>query len=187
ALADVGARGRDVKGVPLVLQPGGSISGKLVFDSGGTAVPDLSMIRIGASIVGAASYYQQAGPRVGNALSEVSPVPLKADGTFELSGLGPSSYVLTCVLPNNLTPIWLLRSAIVDGRDLLDTAVTGPFVTASGVAATFVDKRTEITGSRLPASGQPASEYYVIAFSTDRVHWRVGSRRLVSARPATDG
>jgi hypothetical protein len=27
----------------------------------------------------------------------------------------------------------------------------------------------------------------VIAFSTDRSHWQPGSRRILSARPATDG
>lgn len=36
-------------------------------------------------------------------------------------------------------------------------------------------------------SGQPASDYDVIVFSADRSHWRPGSRRSLSTRPATDG
>ena len=57
----------------------------------------------------------------------------------------------------------------------------------TGVTVTLSDKRTELSGTLSSASGQPVSDYYVIAFSADRSNWRFGSRRNMSARPATDG
>ena len=76
---------------------------------------------------------------------------------------------------------------IADGRDLLDTTLDGPAIALSNVVVTLTDKRTEITGALQSASGQPVSDYYVVAFSTERANWRHGSRRSVSARPATNG
>ena len=72
------------------------------------------------------------------------------------------------------------------------TCSTGPIEPTPGtniadVRLTLSDKRTQIAGSLQTASGQPTADYYVIAFSTDRNHWRTGSRRLLSARPASDG
>jgi uncharacterized protein (DUF2141 family) len=188
AVADVEIRGQDVRGVTLALQPGGAVSGNVVFDSGGAPAPvDLSRIRVAASVTGDNTYLILGGTRIGNMLSEVQPVNLKPDGTFQISGLGPSLYVLTCTLPNELAAVWKIRSAIVDGRDLLDTGVSGPFVQLRGVTVTLSDKRTEIAGSLLSGAGQPSADYYVIAFSADRANWRAGSRRNMSARPDTNG
>jgi hypothetical protein len=74
-----------------------------------------------------------------------------------------------------------------EGRDLLDTTLAGMSTNLRDVKVTLSDKKTEIAGSLRSASGIPINEYFVIAFSTDRAHWQSGSRRSVSARPATDG
>jgi hypothetical protein len=83
--------------------------------------------------------------------------------------------------------VWRLRSAVVEGRDLLDSNLEGPAVALRNVVVTLSDKRTEIAGMLQSASGQPISDFYVVAFSADRVNWRQGSRRSLSARPATNG
>jgi len=74
-----------------------------------------------------------------------------------------------------------------EGRDLLDSILEGPAVALRNVVVTLSDKRTEVAGTLQSASGQPISDYYVVAFSADRANWRQGSRRSVSARPATNG
>jgi hypothetical protein len=125
--------------------------------------------------------------RVGNALSSLQPVMLGPDGTFKIIGIGPSQYALTCQLPADVAKFWKLRSAIVDGRDLLDSLVEGPSINLTGVTVTLSDKTTELTGTLQSASGQATADYYLIAFSTDRSQWRAGSRRSLSARPGTDG
>jgi hypothetical protein len=187
-VVEVDVRGVDVNGVTLPMQPGGTFAGKVVFDAEKAPIPaDLTAIRISTALVGGSYISQTGSTRVGTALSAVPPVNLKSDGTFLIVGLGPSQYTVTCQLPANLTSTWKLRSVMAGGRDLLDTLIDGPFVNLSGVTVTLSDKRTELSGTLSSASGQPVSDYYVVAFSADRANWRFGSRRNVSARPATDG
>jgi hypothetical protein len=95
--------------------------------------------------------------------------------------------VLNCLLPPDLLKIWKMRSAIVDGRDLLDAPIEGPDINWRGVTLTLSDKRTELAGTLQVGAGQTAADYYVVAFSTDRNTWRVGARRSVSTKPGTDG
>jgi hypothetical protein len=188
AVADVDVPGQDVKGVGLNLQPGGSIAGKVVFDALKTGLPDdLTTLRVGAYLSGGSYVSQSGGTRVGNALAAVPPVNLKEDGTFLIVGLGPAQYFINTQLPANLTSVWKMRSAVVGGRDLLDTLIEGPAVNLTGITLTLTDKRTELSGTLQSASGQPVADYFVVAFSADRSHWRQGARRSVSARPATNG
>jgi uncharacterized protein (DUF2141 family) len=188
AEADVEIRGQDVKGLSLALRPGGVISGALVFDSGGTPPPsDLSRIRIGVALASGASWYSTPAIRVGNVLSDVPQVGVNANGTFRISALGPAQYTVTCTLPPDMAKVWAVRSVMSEGRDLLDTTLTGLSTNLRDVKVTLSDKRTLLAGSLRSETGTPASEYFVIAFSTDRSHWQPGSRRSLSARPATDG
>jgi hypothetical protein len=52
---------------------------------------------------------------------------------------------------------------------------------------TFTDRHTSLSGVLQNQSGTPASEYFVVAFSTDRATWRPDARRTKSVRPASDG
>ena len=187
-VVDVDVRGADVKGVALPMQTGGTFAGKVVFDAEKAPAPtDLTTIRVSTAVVGGSYMSQTGSTRVGTALSAIPPVNLKDDGTFLIVGLGPSQYTVICQLPANLASTWKLRSVMSGGRDLLDTLIDGPVVNLTGVTVTLSDKRTELSGTLSSASGQPVSDYYVIAFSADRANWRFGSRRNMSARPATDG
>jgi hypothetical protein len=187
-VVDVDIRGADVKGLNLTLDSGGSIAGKVLFDSGGTPVPaDLTRIRVGVSMVGDLYGYNVPGLRIGNMLSDVPLVGVRQDGTFELTGVGPALYTVTCAFPPEMSRVWKVRSAVVDGRDLLDASIAGPSVQLRNVTVTLTDKRTEISGVLTSGTGQPVNEYYVVAFSADRAYWRAGSRRSASTRPATDG
>jgi hypothetical protein len=84
---------------------------------------------------------------------------------------------------------WRLKSAIVNGRDVLDDPIVfdanGGEVT--GVVVTFSDRHSEIAGRLQAPSGDPASEYVVVIFPAERERWRPGARRIRSTRPASDG
>jgi hypothetical protein len=114
-------------------------------------------------------------------------VPVGADGTFRITGIGPAQYSLAVQLPQEMRSTWSAVSAIVDGRDLLDELIEGPAIQHAGVVVTLSDRRTGLTGALTSAAGAPVNEYFVVAFSTDRRHWRAGARRIASTRPATDG
>ena len=189
AMVDVDVQGQDIKGVALPLQLGGTISGRVVFDVADKSLlpDDLTAIRVGVNQVGGSWSAASGNTRSGPAISSIPPVALKDDGAFEIKGIGPSRYTMTCILPADIAPFWRLRSAVVDGRDLLDTQIEGPSVDLRGVTVTLSDKRTQISGVVRSAAGQTATDLYVVAFSTDRAAWRVGARRNLSARPSTDG
>lgn len=188
-VVDLELRGQDLTGLNIALQPGGVLAGRLIFDSGGAPAPaDLTKIAMSVSQPGGSYMSSSGGVTIGNSIGSVSAAAVRADGSFEIKDIGPTTYVLNCQLPQDLAAIWKMRSAIIDGRDLLDTLVDGkPGVTTKDVAVTLSDKRTSLAGVLQTAAGQPAAEYYVIAFPTDRALWRVGSRRMQSTRPATDG
>jgi len=187
ATVDVDVRGQDINGVSLPLQLGGTVSGKIVFDGPAAALPDdLSSIRVSVNLVGGGWNASNGTTRVGPGLSAILPAQLKEDGTFEIKGVGPTRYTIGTTLPPDMATGWRLRSAIFDGRDLLDTMIDGP-ASLQGVTLTVSDKRTQIAGVVKTAAGQLVSDCYVVAFSADRNNWRIGSRRNLSARPTTEG
>ena len=185
---DVEVRGQDIKGLHIPMSLGGFMAGRLVFDSEKARVPeDIAAFRVGVQQVSGGGLSQSAGVRVGGAINNIPPVNVGDDGTFLVTGIGPSTYFVTCQIPAALSGVWKLRSVMFEGRDLLDSNVEGPAVQMDKVVVTLSDKRTEIAGTLQSASGQPLSDYYVVAFSTDRANWRQGSRRNASVRPATNG
>ena len=185
ASADVEMRGQD-GGVSLSLQPGGSIAGRVVFEGTAAPVTDLATVRIGMS--------QAQGPVLeegrmvrGTSVQSVETVSPRPDATFQLNGIAPARYQLYANLPAAQRGIWTLRSAVVDGRDLLDEVIDGANIRLSGVTLTYSDQPTSLSGTFQSASGQPAAQYFVVVFAADRRFWREGSRRSQSVRPSTDG
>lgn len=189
AVAEVPVFAGDVRGVSLVLQPGVSVSGRVVFDAATLQPPgDLTTLRVmmgprGGSYVSSFS----DGTSIGNVLISPGSPRLLDDGTFVVSGVAPGSYELRSTIPSDTEGRWWLRSVMIGGRDLLDEPLDVRDQHVSGVVITYTDRANELTGLFQTASGQPATDYYVVAIPADRALWRAGSRRLVSTRPATDG
>ena len=111
------------------------------------------------------------------------PAVVLEDGTFEMTGLhGPKHLVGTA--PEG----WWLKSVDIGAVD----ASEQPFPFGAGgqshdnVVATFADTGAEINGG-VRAGGQPATEYTVLIFSTDRNRWWAPSGYVRLARPAPDG
>jgi hypothetical protein len=177
AIADVQVAGGD-QTVNVSLHPAVSLSGRLVFEASVLAAPaDLSRTRI-----------QLSPTRQGSTLG-ASSVMAKTDGEFTVSNVPAGRYLLTASLP--LPPHesgWYVKSATIDGRDVLEAPVeirSGPDV--GGAVITFTDRPTEIAGSMTDGTGAPAPEYFIIVFASDRAHWVPNSRRIQQTRPSSDG
>jgi hypothetical protein len=114
-------------------------------------------------------------------------VDVGGDGTFASSIL-PGVYDLMAFVPDTGRD-WVLRSAIVDGRDLLDAPIE--LSTATGSIAddelTFTDQHTGLSGIVTTPAGTPVSACYVVAFPADRSLWTASYRRFRHQRPATNG
>ena len=176
AMADVNVNGAD-QSVALMLQPGMSVSGTVVFD-GAALQPPATMANLRVNMAAAPT---------SNVAIGVSPTALHADGTFTLTGAAPGLYKLTSMPP--ATPAgWMLRSAIVNGVDSLDVPFeVKPNQPIDGAIITFTDHPTELSGTLQTPAGVPTSNYFIIVFATDKKFWTPSSRRIVMARPGTTG
>ena len=73
---------------------------------------------------------------------------------------------------------WALRSATVNGIDVLDTPLEVlPGQDVPHVTVSLTDRPAEISGTLFDELGRPAPEYAVVVFSTDRAHWASAPRR----------
>jgi hypothetical protein len=189
AVADVDVTGADVSGVTLALQPGSTFSGRVVFDAAAERrAPDASAVRLTISQPSGTGYTSMANTIIGNTFRAVPAFQVRADGTFSATAIAPGLYTLRATIPGDSGSGWWLRSAIVNGRDVLDFPLEftlGRDLTEA--VLTFSDRRTELTGLLQKPAGDPAPEHFVIVFPSDRAYWTPQSRRIVSARPATDG
>jgi uncharacterized protein (DUF2141 family) len=190
-VADVELRGEDVTGVNLVLQLGGTISGRIVFN-GSSATPrppDLTKMRTLLSLDGGTGMVSSGGLIMGTGLLSSPISSVKADGTFEIRGIGPGRFTLTTAFGSPAeSQGWKLRSAVAANRDLLDELIElGPGVDIPNVVLAFSDARTEISGTLQTGAGELTTEYYIVALPADRALWRPKARRILSVRPATDG
>jgi uncharacterized protein (DUF2141 family)/sarcosine oxidase gamma subunit len=185
AMVDVDVRGDDISGVTLALQPAMQLSGRITFDAFTLTPPDdLSRTSVSLRDVKAMGTSVINGTAIG--LSPIPPGQVRPDGVFEIGGVLPGAYTMAATLPG--APGWWLRSAMLKGRDLLDAPVEfGVTGNVTGVVLTFTDRHGELSGALRDAANRPASGYVVVVFPADRAYWRLGSRRLRSARPATDG
>jgi hypothetical protein len=172
AMADVRVSDQDVH-LTLSMQPGLTMSGKVTF-AGKTPPPDPSRVRIGLS------------PASGGIMLEPVQGTLKPDGTFTVEGLVPGMYRLTANLGG--APGWSLLSAVSGGREMSVAPVEiNANSAADGIAVTFTDRQTELTGRLQDAAGVAAADYFIIVFSTSERAWYERSRAIAQTRPASDG
>jgi hypothetical protein len=189
AQQDLALSGSDVTGLGLRLQPGLTVSGRVAFE-GATAPPsDLTKIRVSLGPV------QNGGTSV-----VVGDPQMNADGTFTFQGATPGRYRVNASVQQGVVavpvgapsgavpaPTWSMKSVVSNGVDTLDSALEVSTADVSGIVITFTDRPTELSGRLLDAAGRPAPEYSVIAFTSDRTFWTLGSRRLRTARPDNEG
>ena len=176
AMADVSVDGRNQSNLVLTLQPGMSVSGRLVFE-GALTQPDLTRARVTAAPVNMPGPDREIGTSVAGRVDNM--------GRFTLTGVVPGRYRITGSAGGEG---WSLASSVVSGQDTLDFPVdVKPNQNVSNVVLTFSDKQTEITGTIVDAKGQPAPDYTIIVYPADREFWTSSSRRIRTQRPGTDG
>jgi Carboxypeptidase regulatory-like domain len=179
SVIDVIVDGADRTDLSLRLLRGLRVTGRYVFERG--APPPADPATLNLSLVA-------TSPLPG--VSSTFRAALKPDGTFEIPSIAPGGYIVRADAA--ATPAgarWILKSAIVDDRDLADR----PLQAAAGadevsnVVVTFTDRAAEISGRLIDASGRPVTRYSIVVVTQDRSLWLPNARRLRLVRPATDG
>lgn len=183
AAATVVVNGDDVSGLTLVLQPALKLTGRMITDQPSPrALPDAGKARVSLVRDNAGGTAVINGTAMG--LVPVPPARIQTDGTFEIDGALPGTYRL------NVTPPagpWWLRSAIVRGRDVLDYPLAFTDGDLSGATLIFSERHASLSGTLQDASGRPVPDLTVVVVPADSALWRPDSRRVRTARPATDG
>jgi carboxypeptidase family protein len=178
ASATVDVSGADVTGIQLTLRPPLTVAGKLVFQ-GSLSAPSLAGRRLTVRSLAMAS--PMVTPQV---------APTDADGNFSIMSVTPGRYVIGSALFLGATTdsmTWALESVTVDGRDLTDQPIEiSADLVPKTLVVTFSDQSAQLSG-RLQSGSTVASEYTLVLFPSDRRYWFQGSRRILVARPGTDG
>jgi hypothetical protein len=173
AMTDVVVNGQDIPDLVLAPQPGLIIQGRVAFEGSGMA-PRLPAGRLSLPLT---------SMPIGTFTPIVQPAP---DGGFAVHGMQPGPF-RTGPLPGSRTPLgrWWLKSAILNGRDLLDEPLE--FRNSEvDLVVTFSDRASELTGTVTDARSEPLSTV-VIAFSTNRTSWFFNSRRIAAVRADAQG
>lgn len=164
----------DVDDVIVVLAPGATITGTVVFQATQSAtVPDVNQVRIAAPSTDVVNL----GP---NPMARVD-----KEGTFTIDGVSAGlHWIRTQGGPRG----WTLKSVQLSGRDIIDTPLevrSGQRV--SGLSLMFTDRISEVNGTVTDDRGTPMTEYTVLAFPTDQTLWRPQARQIMTARPDQNG
>jgi hypothetical protein len=177
AMESINVTGDDLTDLQLTLQPGRTITGRVTTAPGSTDVAP----RVRVSIAPLSStLWGVSAPAV-----ETNP-----EGRFEIPHVVPGRYRIS-IAPVGAGPDasrWVPQSAIVSGRDLLDETLQVPRdADPAPIVVTMTDRVTEFSGRVLDSASRPLTEFAVVVFSVDAAHWKAGSRRVVQARPGSDG
>lgn len=194
AAEDVSVQGVDINGINLVLRPGMTVSGKVVYDAT-TKTPPADLTKTMISLMTAPTSMDQnavIGLLIGGGSTAAK---VAADGTFTISGVAPGRYRLNT--PFGMIPIptlsglsggWTLKSVMAGGRDIADSPIDmKPGTDVSNVVVTFTDHPAELSGTVVDGAGRVTPNFPIVVFSTDRSYWTVMSRRVQTARPSSDG
>ena len=170
--AELAVNGADITGVAIRMQPGMSLSGQIVV-KGTAPAPDFSQVRINLAPLTGGPALRQATGGQGD-----------GQGRFRVEGALPGRYRLNVAV----SAPYAARSAMLGEQDVIDAPFEiAPNGNIEGVTVTLTDVVTSLGGRLMGADGQPASHLYVLAFSQNREHWAVNSRRIASARAGEDG
>jgi hypothetical protein len=188
AQQEIEVTGVDLGGIALTLGPPLSVSGKVVFE-GGVPPPD-SQIQVRLDAAGRMP--------VGSYSRSLKPAD---NGEFTIPGVTPGRYRLNAsvfnqtpgppVAPNpNAPPPWAVKSAIMDGRDALESPVEIQMGRApQGAVVTLTNRLPQLSASIVDQAGKPVPNMIFVLFSSNREHWiGTNSRRIRTiSRPNDDG
>ncbi len=165
--------------VPVVLNTGVRISGQVTFDGSAERPPNDQLPAIRITL-------DPADGRT-SALQLTLRGRIEPTGLFRTMSVPPGNYFIRV---DGLPQGWFFRGATLGGRDVSDAPLTVEGEDIGGVALTFTDRVTELSGSVTNADNDQDANALVIAFPTDRSGWiNYGSRprRLQSARVNPNG
>jgi len=148
---------RDLAGLSLSLASGPRVSGRVEFS--GTATPPTpeQLQRITVTL----------RPLDRPSISGITAARLDAEGRFQTMGHPPGRYVVTA---SSAGGGWLMGSATSGAKDVSLEPLVLESTDVSGVVVTYSDRRTELSGAVIPASGGD-TDALIVVFPSDLTAW----------------
>ena len=176
AAADLMVNGQDLD-VPLTLQPGVAVNGRVVFEGSQPTAAEVQTLSFALVPPGAGGQVPASGGG-----------RVDAEGRFTFAGVVPDTYrfVTTWSAPAAREK-WSIKASTANGREAFEAPLRIDPNETVDWTITYTDKPTSLTGVFQDRGGRAATEYYILVFSSDRKHWTPGSRRVRMTRPSTDG
>jgi len=168
--------------VALTLQPGVTLSGRIILDGTASTVPN-DVSQVGVRLTPRDSLASVSHGVPGNVADRTNP-----DGSFTIRGVPPGHYTVSAFVNRELMGGWDFESATMGGADVADVPLT---VSArddiNGIEIRVSDSHGELEGTLTDRSGRPTADGVVIVFPPDERVWRTGARRIRATRPDTSG
>ena len=169
---------RDLVDVVVTLRPNPRVSGRVEFD--GTAEKP-AFRTLGASL----------GLDPADGHLERQSFPIDPDGTIPARSVLPGKYFVRVDTRSGVNlGAWTLKSAMLNGRDVSDVALTIDATDVAGLVVTFTDHPPALAGTVRTAQNAADASAAVLVFPADKALWiDHGSlpRRLRSVRPDRTG
>jgi hypothetical protein len=169
---------RDTAGVVVTMSAGLHLVGRVEFDGAAERPAGQNLRRIRLSL-------QQADGRTiwGPNSSAVQVAP---DGTLYSSGVPAGTYFLRA---DSAPAGWTPKSAVINGRDVLDAGVTLSDRDLSGLVLTFTDRPSRFSGVARDSQSKPALDATVLIFPSDGAWTSAGAvaRRFGECRVSRSG
>jgi hypothetical protein len=166
----------DLSGLSVPLRTGPRLSGRVEFDGTPSAQAAPRTPQIMVSLIPADGRSMAGG---------IMPAVANADGQFTTMSVPPGRYLI-----NASAPGWMLKAAIVNGRDVSETPLDLDANDVSGVTVTFFNRPAQLTGTVHDSRGNPDEASTVLLFPADYRSWiqdGMSNRRLRTARSTANG
>ena len=188
AAAEARLSGQNIE-IPLTLEPGVAVSGRVVFEGTPPTSAELQTLSFGLVPPGSTTPLRtSAGGRAGQPPPTTGGGRVDAEGRFTIADVPPDAYqFVTQWTSAGASSKWMIKSSVANGRDAFDAPLRVNPNEPINWTVTYTDAPTHLTGVFQDRAGRLATDYFILVFPTDRAYWTPGSRRVQMIRPATDG
>ena len=165
--------GGDVSDLIITMTRGGTLRGRLVFDTG---APPPGVTSGTISLTPTLTELSFPGlPIAGTTWSD--------DWRFEMTSVSGPRLIRVTAGDRS----WFLKSIMLRGRDVTDLPLDPGDGTIDGIEVLVTQQRTTVTGSVVDSRGAPVPSYVAVIFAAERELWGPRTRFTAAGRPDQNG